>query len=375
MGLPKTLKGWALAGMAATWSLFFGVIVVGFLTAWATQLHLFDDPGGKVTAAVAWLAALFSSALFAWPAGLFLGASAGFAVGVWLDAFLRRRDTAPLSVSQQINPSVVVPQVARADEPSEEETRAKLEPWRLVDKFTVEEAACLWGGILPGVSFLYIKEKKPSVTAAERLITSELRDKLDTTDAALHVIGDYSKAYVSRAALRALAERKNVRPSFLYLDDDPPQPQAQLLMPHAGERISKTAYELYEIVSADMQPLVLEARRLAERWDSKTIDSAQLREALELLSEKTYHGRKRIRVRVLGSFDEARFAFLMSDPEVDGQFRESMNLYVNGIRELHADQTMEVLRAYNYGLIEKTKLYEDWIQKALSRLKEIGSGN
>jgi hypothetical protein len=95
--------------------------------------------------------------------------------------------------------------------------KAQLGPWEHVDRFKVSEAANLWANFLPGGSYIYDKATRPAVVAAERLITSELAGALDTSEIPSYKsVGDYEHAYVSRADLEGLAERKGIRPFFLY---------------------------------------------------------------------------------------------------------------------------------------------------------------
>ncbi|HKQ44767.1 MAG TPA: hypothetical protein VJS47_05170 [Rhizomicrobium sp.] len=91
----------------------------------------------------------------------------------------------------------------------------KIAPWLKVNTFTVAQAASLWAEATPGLSFSFDKGQNPAIAAAEQLIITELRDKLDLTHATLSRIGDYSGAYVHRVSLIELALRKNVAPKFL----------------------------------------------------------------------------------------------------------------------------------------------------------------
>ncbi|HJT43895.1 MAG TPA: hypothetical protein VJ750_10380 [Rhizomicrobium sp.] len=91
----------------------------------------------------------------------------------------------------------------------------KIAPWLKVNTFTVAQAASLWADANPGLSFSFDKGQNPAIAAAEQLIITELRDKLDLTHATLARIGDYSGAYVHRVNLIELAMRKNVAPKFL----------------------------------------------------------------------------------------------------------------------------------------------------------------
>jgi hypothetical protein len=117
---------------------------------------------------------------------------------------------APKVIQQTTTPAV--PRAAAAPHP-----KAQLGSWEHVERFKVSEAANLWANFLPGGSYLFDKINRPSVVGAERLIVSELMDVLDTSAIPGYFNGDdYSNAYVSRADLLALAERKGVKPVFLY---------------------------------------------------------------------------------------------------------------------------------------------------------------
>jgi hypothetical protein len=92
---------------------------------------------------------------------------------------------------------------------------APLGAWEHVNRFKVSEAANLWVNHLPGASFIYDKTTRPAVVGAERLIVSELDSVLDKSEVAGYS-SDYADAYVTRADLLSLAEKKGVRPVFLY---------------------------------------------------------------------------------------------------------------------------------------------------------------
>jgi hypothetical protein len=235
MRLPHTLGGWALAAVAAVWSLFVGSVVVAFLTAWAAQHHWFDNPDKTVSALAAALVGMAQNPFVIWPVALVLGLTAGFAAGVWLDALLRRKSLpAPLVARHktlmeraeenraQVNSTAAQPP-APAPQPAAKPVAAakppgpKLGTWEHVDRFKVSEAANLWENYLPGGSYIIDQVQKPSVLGAERLIVSELHDVLDRRDVPSFAMpGDLSNAYVYRKDLLALAERLKVRPVFLY---------------------------------------------------------------------------------------------------------------------------------------------------------------
>ena len=145
MGLPKTLRGWALAAFAGVWSLFVGVVVVGFLTAWATQHHWFDNPDKTVSHVAAWLWSVATNPVCAWAISLLLGITAGFAGGVWLDAFLRRKEVGAVSAV----PAIAV--VSLPPNPGLPSGALGVDwgPWKLRSKFTLEQFSKILVGINP----------------------------------------------------------------------------------------------------------------------------------------------------------------------------------------------------------------------------------
>jgi hypothetical protein len=95
--------------------------------------------------------------------------------------------------------------------------RLQLGSWAHVDRFKVSEAACLWAGLLPGASYIYDKAGHPAVVGAERLITSEMSQQIAMDDAPWGS-DDLTLGSVTRVDLLAFANRKGIRPSFLFPD-------------------------------------------------------------------------------------------------------------------------------------------------------------
>ncbi len=91
--------------------------------------------------------------------------------------------------------------------------------WDLVNDFTVAQASCLWCGVDPDISFLIQKSKNPQIAAIEQMLVSEIRAgrlRADSTQNFLSSIGNYSESLVTREALKELAERKELKPKFLF---------------------------------------------------------------------------------------------------------------------------------------------------------------
>lgn len=122
-----------------------------------------------------------------------------------------RIPTSPPPANRSVKAGVLMPAKSLPRLPPS--TRANLGSWDHVDSFTVEEAASLWAGIMPGGSYLNDKMGHPDIAGAERLILTEV--PLDFRGNPLSR-WNQEKASVSRKDLMALAEAKGVRPSFLY---------------------------------------------------------------------------------------------------------------------------------------------------------------
>lgn len=93
------------------------------------------------------------------------------------------------------------------------------ELWDLTDSLTVAQASCLWCEVEPSASFLYQKSKNSPIAAIEQMLVTEIRAgrlDADSTQNALSFIGDYSQSFVTRTALKDLAEKKGLTPKFLF---------------------------------------------------------------------------------------------------------------------------------------------------------------
>ena len=93
--------------------------------------------------------------------------------------------------------------------------------WDLVDEFTIEQAACRWCEIEPGISWWGTQYDHPEVQAIAQLLEMAVRTgKMPAdTDNVNSILGDYHKAIVSRADLRDLAESKGQKPAFLFPEE------------------------------------------------------------------------------------------------------------------------------------------------------------
>lgn len=87
--------------------------------------------------------------------------------------------------------------------------------WAHIDTLKVSDAACLWAGFLPGASYMFDKAQSPAIVGAERLITSELANVINM-DGAPYGSDDLTLGTVTRFDLNILAERKGLRPPFLF---------------------------------------------------------------------------------------------------------------------------------------------------------------
>jgi hypothetical protein len=95
-----------------------------------------------------------------------------------------------------------------------------LDTWDLVDAFTVEQAACLWGGIDPSTTrFNRTQSETAQIAANAQLLSAAVQSgdlPADSSLNALAMIGDYSKSLIGADDLRAFAEKKDQRPAFLF---------------------------------------------------------------------------------------------------------------------------------------------------------------
>ena len=103
--------------------------------------------------------------------------------------------------------------------------------WDLVNDFTVAQASCLWCEVEAGGSFLIAKMQNPQIAAIEQMLVSEIRAgrlRADSTQNVLSSIGNYSESLVTREALKELAERKELKPKFLFPMARAPDPLENL---------------------------------------------------------------------------------------------------------------------------------------------------
>ncbi len=103
--------------------------------------------------------------------------------------------------------------------------------WDLTNDFTVVQASCLWCEVDQGISFLYQKSQNPRIAAIEQMLVSEIRAgrlRADSTQNVLSSIGNYSESLVTREALKELAERKELKPKFLFPMAREPDPLENL---------------------------------------------------------------------------------------------------------------------------------------------------
>jgi hypothetical protein len=145
-------------------------------------------------------------------------------------------------------------------------------------------------------------------------------------------------------------------------------------MPHDRERVSKTAHDLYEVVRTCMEPLPKIATEIVDGWEHKTLSREWIRDNLDTLSDLIIHSRDKIKAKIRGNFDEDAFSFLVDEPRLEFNFQQVAASYANAVRELHTEQSLEVLRAYNDNLRACAQVFDQWVSSALARLKAIASG-
>jgi hypothetical protein len=207
-GDPGKVRRWV--ARAAKWAVGGVVAVVvlpiagQFSINTAQQNGVFDHPWALPMAVIGFLLSVISTKTFGWVGGLIVG----FGAGTWLDSVLRRKEYGQVATKPPSSP------VKPAAKPMT--LREQLGDWIRTDRFTVHEAACLWAGYLPG----YFSDQaiKSKIAAASRLIATDLRNALDTSENALSMIGNHDGSYIDRDSLRWLAEKHGVKPSFLFID-------------------------------------------------------------------------------------------------------------------------------------------------------------
>lgn len=202
---------WIRRAALASVSFLFLTVVTLWITAYSDEKRWFAHPSEQLAAVLTLSHLILANWWFHWIGGGVIG----FAIGTWLDALLRRK-TATLKPLAAAKPPKTLEERA-------EENRAylrrpitapiptmqdKLGSWSITDKFNISEAACLWAGFLPTANRYRLDAVSQSkITAANRLIISELKADFDNSENALSVIGDYDKSIVTRASLMKLAER------------------------------------------------------------------------------------------------------------------------------------------------------------------------
>lgn len=147
-----------------------------------------------------------------------------------------------------------------------------LSHWGLVDTLTVEQAACLWAGINPSEKPY---SRSPSETNRLAPILQLLSAAIqagdlpaDSSRNSLTLIGDYSKSFVTRDDLIALASSKGQRPAFLF----------DILMPEIGGE------ELPESES-DLPAKSKGGRPREYDWDALTIEIIRIANSPDGLPE------------------------------------------------------------------------------------------
>lgn len=91
--------------------------------------------------------------------------------------------------------------------------------WMLVEMFTVDQAAALWGGYDPASMSLVDSMKPSEVMAAKQMLRScilsgELR--VNTSANLMAQFGDHADSLVARGDLERIAKKRDVFPAFLF---------------------------------------------------------------------------------------------------------------------------------------------------------------
>ena len=93
-------------------------------------------------------------------------------------------------------------------------------PWRLVEEFTLEEAACLWCDVAPstnGMETLARRQEFPATFAIEQMLQSEVgAGRLEVQGPGKRAPFVGSNPILHRDDLKRLAIEKEVRPKFLF---------------------------------------------------------------------------------------------------------------------------------------------------------------
>ncbi len=164
-----------------------------------------------------------------------------------------------------------------------------LSHWGLVDTFTVEQAACLWAGIDPSASS-YGRSglEKSQFTPIFQLLSAAIQAgnlPADSSKNTLTLIGNYSKSFVTRDDLMALASSKGQRPTFLF----------DILMPDIRVEVIPEAESALPAKSKGGRPqeydwdaLTIEIIRIANSPDGLPETQAELIEQLLQWCEDTW---------------------------------------------------------------------------------------
>tara|TARA_R110002020_G_scaffold56074_35_gene155387 strand:+ start:4384 stop:5019 length:636 start_codon:yes stop_codon:yes gene_type:complete len=91
--------------------------------------------------------------------------------------------------------------------------------WMHVDAFTVNQAAALWCNVDPAQMASIAFTPPSEVEAVRQMLTAAIMQgalPADTSVSAFKIIGDYSKAVVTRQDLEAFARNKGLYPPFLF---------------------------------------------------------------------------------------------------------------------------------------------------------------
>ena len=167
-----------------------------------------------------------------------------------------------------------------------------LATWALVDFFTVRQAACLWVGAEPKENVWFPNgAQKDQIAAIEQMLTGAIQFGVLHADASanpLRVIGDHSKTLVARMDLRAFAESKNQRPTFLFDTLLPPEVKHRDDVPDDGPAPSQIARSRGgRPTEYDWNAFTIEIIRIAD-MDSLPEKQSELKEQLLQWCENTW---------------------------------------------------------------------------------------
>lgn len=209
--LPKNPREWGVALFSAVWALVFGVLIVGFLSAWAEEVGVFSNPSAKVSAFLHALQALPMNVGFAWAAGLALGGSGGFAFGVWLDA-IRRAAQAENSPTSALPVTAPITDAGHSySRPWQTPSRVDFDAWDNISRMNLAQAAYLWGNREPpplGVPIL--PEHAARLTMLIQAVEDGLLTPITRTSSPDHF------TEVTRRSLIGYADHISQSPAFLF---------------------------------------------------------------------------------------------------------------------------------------------------------------